>query len=251
MTAVLKHVIREAARYLRGSEHSLILQRQHLRALDDRMLEDNGLTRADALRGRLLGLMRDDREDGTTMTYAIRDTRENDLGAVQAIYAYHVLHSSASFEEEPPSFDEMNRRHADVRERGLPHLVAEQDGRIVGYSYATPYRARSAYRFTVENSVYVDRDLHGAGIGRALLSSLIARCEEGDWRQMIAVIGDSTNAASIGLHASLGFRPIGTLHAVGFKFGRWLDTVLMQRDLGTRHREPCMAPSGKDDARAC
>jgi phosphinothricin acetyltransferase len=114
----------------------------------------------------------------------------------------------------------------------LPYLVAEIDGRIAGYSYATPYRARSAYRFSIENSVYVDHAHHRSGVGRALLTELIARCERGDWRQMIAIIGDSGQAASIGLHASLGFRHIGTLQAVGLKFGRWLDTVLMQRALG-------------------
>jgi phosphinothricin acetyltransferase len=126
----------------------------------------------------------------------------------------------------------MAKRRAAVLALRLPYLVAERDGRTVGYSYATPYRARSAYRFTIENSVYVEADLRGAGIGYMLLSALIARCETRDWRQMIAVIGDSANTASIGLHAKLGFQPVGTLRAVGFKFGRWVDTVLMQRALG-------------------
>ena len=162
----------------------------------------------------------------------LRDARDDDMGAVQAIYAHHVLHGTASFEEEPPPLAEMLRRRGDVLARGLPYLVAEIDGRIGGYSYATPYRARSAYRFSIENSVYVDHARHRSGIGRALLTELIVRCERGDWRQMIAIIGDSGQAASIGLHASLGFRHIGTLQAVGLKFGRWLDTVLMQRALG-------------------
>ena len=162
----------------------------------------------------------------------LRDARDDDMGAIQAIYAHHVLHGTASFEEEPPPLAEMQRRRADVLARGLPYLVAEVDGRIAGYSYATPYRARSAYRFSIENSVYVDHARHRAGIGRALLTELIVRCERGDWRQMIAVIGDSAQVASIGLHANLGFRHIGTLQAVGLKFGRWLDTVLMQRALG-------------------
>ena len=162
----------------------------------------------------------------------LRDARDDDMGAIQAIYAHHVLHGTASFEEEPPPLAEMQRRRADVLARGLPYLVAEVDGRIAGYSYATPYRARSAYRFSIENSVYVDHARHRSGVGRALLTELIARCERGDWRQMIAIIGDSGQAASIGLHASLGFRHIGTLQAVGLKFGRWLDTVLMQRALG-------------------
>ena len=162
----------------------------------------------------------------------VRDARDDDMGAIQAIYAHHVLHGTASFEEEPPPLAEMQRRRADVLARGLPYLVAEIDGRVAGYSYATPYRARSAYRFSIENSVYVDHARHRSAIGRALLTELIARCERGDWRQMIAIIGDSAQAASIGLHASLGFRHIGTLQAVGLKFGRWLDTVLMQRALG-------------------
>jgi phosphinothricin acetyltransferase len=161
----------------------------------------------------------------------VRDSREDDMGAVQAIYAHAVLNGTASFEEEPPSLDEMKRRRADVLARGLPYLVAEMDGRVAGYSYATPYRARSAYRFSIENSVYVDQTRHRAGVGRALLSALIARCEQGEWREMIAIIGDSDNVASIGLHASLGFRMVGTLQGVGLKFGRWLDTVLMQRSL--------------------
>ena len=162
----------------------------------------------------------------------LRDARDDDMSAIQAIYAHHVLHGTASFEEEPPPLAEMQRRRADVSARGLPYLVAEIDGQVAGYSYATPYRARSAYRFSIENSVYVDHARHRRGIGRALLGELIARCERGEWRQMIAVIGDSAQGASIGLHESAGFRHIGTLQAVGLKFGRWLDTVLMQRALG-------------------
>jgi|SRR5882724_1218438 len=162
----------------------------------------------------------------------VRDARDGDLAGIQAIYAHHVLHGTASFEEEAPTEAEMQRRRAAVLGRGLPYLVAERDGEVVGYSYATPYRTRSAYRFSVENSVYVAHARQRAGIGRALLTELVARCERGDWRQMIAVIGDSAHTASIGLHASLGFRTVGTLEAVGFKFGRWLDSVLMQRALG-------------------
>jgi phosphinothricin acetyltransferase len=162
----------------------------------------------------------------------VRDARDHDMAAVQAIYAHHVLHGTASFEEEPPPLAEMLRRRADVLACGLPYLVAELGGTIAGYSYATPYRARSAYRFTIENSVYVDQTRHRAGIGRALLTELIARCERGEWRQMIAIIGGSGHAASIGLHAAFGFRHVGTLEAVGLKFGRWHDTVFMQRALG-------------------
>ena len=165
------------------------------------------------------------------MTCVVRDSREADMADVQMIYAHHVLHGAASFEEEPPTLAEMQRRRAEVLGHGLPYLVAEFGGRVAGYSYASPYRARPAYRFTLENSVYVDPARPRAGIGRALLAALIARCEAGDWQQMVAVIGDSANAASIGLHAALGFRHVGTLHAVGFKFGRWIDSVLMQRAL--------------------
>ena len=162
----------------------------------------------------------------------VRDARDEDMAQVQAIYAHHVLHGTASFEEAAPPLAEMQRRRADVLARGLPYLVAEIGGRVAGYSYATPYRTRSAYRYSIENSVYVDHARHRTGIGRALLIALIARCEQGDWRQMIAVIGDSAHTASINLHAGLGFRNVGTLEAVGFKFGRWLDSVLMQRALG-------------------
>ena len=170
------------------------------------------------------------------MTCVVRDSRAEDMAEVQMIYAHHVLHGAASFEEEPPSLAEMQRRRAEVLARRMPYLVAEIGGKVAGYSYASPYRARPAYRFALENSVYVDPARPRAGVGRALLAALIARCERGDWRQMIAVIGDSANAASIGLHAALGFRHVGTLHAVGFKFGRWIDSVLMQRALGCERR---------------
>jgi L-amino acid N-acyltransferase YncA len=165
---------------------------------------------------------------------AVRDSRDGDVEALHRIYAFHVLHGLASFEEQPPSLEEMARRRAEVLGAGHPHLVAEIDGEVVGYTYASAYRPRPAYRFTVENSVYVRDGLHGRGIGRALLAALIERCEAGPWRQMIAIIGDTGNHASIGLHAALGFRRVGTLHAVGFKFGRWVDSVLMQRALGER-----------------
>jgi L-amino acid N-acyltransferase YncA len=164
----------------------------------------------------------------------VRDARDEDIGAIQAIYAHHVLHGTASFEEEAPSVDEIARRRADVLARGMPYLVAEVDSSVVGYSYASPYRARPAYRFSIENSVYVQHGRVRGGVGRALLAALIERCEQGPWRQMIAVIGDSANAASIGLHANLGFRNVGTFTDVGFKFGRWLDSVLMQRALNPK-----------------
>lgn len=168
----------------------------------------------------------------TRPTILVRDASEADLSAVTNLYAKHVLTGLASFEEVPPPLDEMKSRRARVLELGLPYLVAELDGRIVGYSYATFYRARPAYRYTVEDSVYVEVGLHGHGIGTALLAELIARCERGPWRQMLAVIGDSGNAASIALHRRLGFTPAGKLASVGFKLGRWVDSVFMQRALG-------------------
>lgn len=153
------------------------------------------------------------------------------MPAIQAIYTHHVLYGLASFEETPPSVAEMLARRQAVLGLGLPYLAAELDGRVVGYSYATSYRPRPAYRHTVEDSIYVADGLGGRKIGSTLLGALIARCEAGPWRQMLANIGDSGNAGSIGLHASQGFRQIGTLDAVGFKFGRWVDSVLMQRPL--------------------
>ena len=162
----------------------------------------------------------------------IRDAQDQDFPAVQAIYAHHVRSSLATFEVEPPAIGEMTRRHADVVGRGLPYLVAELDGRLLGYGYAAPYRARPAYRYTIENSIYVAEDSRGHGVGRAVLAAVIARCEALGYRQMVAVIGDSANMASIGLHKALGFQQVGLLPAVGFKFGRWVDSVLMQRALG-------------------
>jgi L-amino acid N-acyltransferase YncA len=162
----------------------------------------------------------------------VRDARADDMAAVHAIYAHHVLHGLATFEEVPPSVDELIARRAAVIGAGLPYLVAERAGAVVGYSYASAYRPRPAYRHSIEDSVYVADGLAGRGIGAALLAALIARCEAGPWRQMIAIIGDTGNAASIALHRRYGFAPVGTLRAVGFKLGRWVDTVLMQRALG-------------------
>jgi phosphinothricin acetyltransferase len=179
----------------------------------------------------------------------IRDSREDDMVKIQSIYRYHVLHGAASFEEEPPSVNELRRRRADVLRRGLPYLVAELEGEIVGYSYATLYRSRSAYRFTIENSVYVHHEFSRRGIGRALLTELIRRCEAGNWRQMVAVIGDTGNIASISLHEVLGFRLVGTLRAVGYKFGGWVDTVLMQRALGAGDATLPAGANRRDPAR--
>ena len=162
----------------------------------------------------------------------IRDATEADMEAVQRIYAHHVLNGLATFEEEPPSVDELLSRRAAIVAERLPYLVAELRGAVVGYAYASAYRTRPAYRYTIEDSVYVENGFGGRGIGRALLTELVARCEAGPWRQMVAIIGDSGNAASVAVHRSLGFAPVGTLRSAGFKLGRWVDTVLMQRPLG-------------------
>jgi phosphinothricin acetyltransferase len=163
----------------------------------------------------------------------IRDTLDADLPAIAAIYAHHVRAGLGSFEEEPPAVEELARRRAEVLARRLPYLVAtEPRGGILGYAYASPYRSRTAYRYSVEDSIYVAADAGRRGAGQALLRELIQRCTADGYRQMVAVIGDSGNFASIGLHAGLGFRQIGLLPAIGFKFGRWVDSILMQRELG-------------------
>jgi len=168
----------------------------------------------------------------------VRDATDSDLPAVRAIYAHHVLHGLATFEETPPTVTVMAERRQTILELGLPYLVAEIDGTVVGYAHAVPYRTRPAYCNSVENTVYVTDGMDGRGIGSALLGQLIARCEAGPWRQMLAVIGDSGNTGSIALHRRFGFRPVGTLEAVGFKLGRWVDTVLMQRSLGIGNATP-------------
>ena len=162
----------------------------------------------------------------------VRPAAAPDLAAIQAIYAVHVREGLASFEEEPPSLDEMRRRHADITAAGFPYVVAEFGGSVAGYGYCSRYRARSAYRYAVEDSVYVRPDVVGKGVGRRILEDLIRGCEALGYRQMIAVIGDSAHTASIALHASVGFLRVGTLRSVGFKHRRWVDSVLMQRPLG-------------------
>jgi L-amino acid N-acyltransferase YncA len=169
----------------------------------------------------------------------IRDAGESDMAAIAGIYAHHVRHGLASFEETAPSAEELGARRASVLRLGLPYLAAELDGRVVGYSYATAYRPRAAYRFTVEDSVYVADGLAGRGIGGALLAALVARCEAGPWRQMIAVIGNGDrNAGSVALHRRAGFRTVGTLVSAGFKLGQWVDSLLMQRPLGAGNAAP-------------
>jgi L-amino acid N-acyltransferase YncA len=163
---------------------------------------------------------------------SLRPSQDRDLEAIVAIYHRHVLTGVASFEEEPPNLREMARRRGEILARGLPYLVAEQSERILGYCYASLYRTRAAYRFAVEDSIYIDGAEVGRGIGRALLSELIDRCAALGYRQMVAVIGGSDQWPSIRVHAALGFARVGVLPAIGFKFGAWVDTVLMQRALG-------------------
>jgi phosphinothricin acetyltransferase len=166
------------------------------------------------------------------MSLVIRPAGLADIPAITRIYAHAVNHGTASFELDPPDEAEMTARMQAILDGKFPYLVAEADTAVAGYAYASLYRTRPGYRFTVEDSVYVAPDRQGRGIGRALLSALIKASEARGFRQMIAVIGDSEHAASIALHAAFGFYYVGTFPNVGFKFGRWLDSVLMQRALG-------------------
>ena len=171
----------------------------------------------------------------------VRASTEADVARCADIYAHHVLHGTASFEVDPPDLGEMKKRRAHVLELGLPHLVAEREGRVLGYAYAGNWRPRPAYKFSVEDSIYIDQDAVGQGVGKALLPVLIEQCTRLGKRQMVAVIGDSAQLASIRLHASCGFDMVGTLKNIGFKFGRWLDSVLMQRALGVGATTPPLA----------
>jgi L-amino acid N-acyltransferase YncA len=166
----------------------------------------------------------------------IRAAREDDLATITEIYRYHVAFLTASFEHELPDLQEMTRRWRETARRGFPYIVAELDGRVLGYAYAGQYRPRVGYRYTVEDSIYLHHEHTGRGLGRALLAELITQCERAGLRQMIAAIGDSENIASIRLHEQFGFTMIGTLKAVCWKFNRWLDSVLMQKDLGDGDR---------------
>jgi L-amino acid N-acyltransferase YncA len=168
----------------------------------------------------------------------IRPATPADIPAITRIYAHAVRHGTASFELEPPDETEMSRRQRALLDGGYPYLVAEIGGAVAGYAYAGPYRARPAYRFSVENSIYIAPDMHRRGIGRVLLDRLIAECEGRGFRLMIAVIGDSAQTPSIELHRLAGFRLVGALEGVGYKFERWLDTVLMQRPLGKGRSAP-------------
>ena len=171
----------------------------------------------------------------------VRAAAPGDVAALAAIYGHHVLHGVGTFEETPPSPQEMARRQAAVVALGLPYLVAEAEGRVVGFAYASAFRPRAAYRYTAEDSVYVAPGQTGRGVGRALVGEVVARCEAMGLRQLIAVIGGSDNDASIGLHRSLGFEMKAVMPAVGFKHGRWVDIVWMQRALNAGATE---RPSG-------
>ncbi|QGU88300.1 GNAT family N-acetyltransferase [Erwinia sorbitola] len=162
----------------------------------------------------------------------VRAATAADIDAITRIYAWHVLHGCGSFEETPPDAAEMAARYQKVSSLDLPWLVAELEGKVVGYCYATQYRPRPAYRFTVEDSVYIDAEMGGRGIGSALLEALINRCQQGPFRQMLAIIGNGErNAGSLNLHKKMGFEIVGNFRAVGFKHGEWRDTLLMQRAL--------------------
>jgi L-amino acid N-acyltransferase YncA len=163
---------------------------------------------------------------------SIRPARESDVPVIAAIYGRSVEVETASWEYEPPDLAEMQRRFADIIAKGFPYLVAEHQGRVAGYSYASSYRARVGYRFVVEDSVYVAHDMKGRGVGKQLLHALISKCTEHGYKQMIAVIGDSENIASIKLHEACGFQHVARFKNIGFKFDRWLDSVQMQRVLG-------------------
>jgi L-amino acid N-acyltransferase YncA len=172
------------------------------------------------------------------MTVTVRPAKASDIPAITRIYAHAVEHGTASFELIPPDDTEMARRMQDLLAGDFPYFVAEEDDMVFGYAYAGLYRARPAYRFALEDSVYIAPDRQGRGVGRALLAALIEASTARGFRQMIAVIGDSAHAGSIELHRAAGFRMVGTFEHVGFKFGRWLDTVLMQRPLGAGAASP-------------
>lgn len=170
----------------------------------------------------------------------IRPSTDTDVPAIAAIYAHHVLHGTGTFETEPPSPADMASRRADVLAKGLPYLVAEQDGQVLGFAYCNWFKPRPAYRFSAEDSIYLAPDQAGRGLGRQLLGALAQEAEQVGVRKLIAVIGDSANAGSIGVHRALGFQHVGVLSACGWKFDRWLDVVLMEKSLGAGDRTPAV-----------
>ena len=168
----------------------------------------------------------------------IRSSSDPDIPAITAIYAHHVLNSTGTFETEAPSEQDMTNRRADVLGKGLPYLVAVSDGQVVGFAYGNWFKPRPAYRYSVEDSIYLAPDQHAKGLGRALLAELMARCETTGIRKMMAIVGDSENRASIGLHLALGFEQIGKIDACGWKFGAWRDIVILQKTLGLGATQP-------------
>ena len=169
---------------------------------------------------------------------SIRASTPQDIPHITRIYAHHVLHGTGTFETEAPQDAEMARRRDEVLGRQLPYLVAEQEGQVVGFAYANWFKPRPAYRFSAEDSIYVDDAMRGQGVGKLLLHALMAQCEAVGIRKLIAVIGDSANQGSVGVHTAAGFRHVGTMQAVGWKFGRWLDVVMMEKALGDGDRTP-------------
>jgi len=168
----------------------------------------------------------------------IRPSRDEDIAAITAIYAHHVLNGTGTFEIDPPSVARLTGARADVLSKGLPYIVAEEAGQVVGYAYCTWFKPRPAYRFSAEDSIYLAPGVHGKGIGRALLAELAAQAERVGIRKLIAVIGDSNNAGSVGVHRSLGFTHVGILKSCGWKFDQWLDVVMMEKALGPGDTTP-------------
>lgn len=168
----------------------------------------------------------------------IRASRDEDVAAITAIYTHHVLHGTGTFEIDPPTALDMAARRADVLAKGLPYLVAEEAGQVLGFAYCNWFKPRPAYRFSVEDSIYMAHDAAGQGLGKLLMTELLAALERAGVRRVMAVIGDSDNAGSVGLHRAMGFEHAGTIRSCGWKFGRWLDIVLMQRSLGSGDTTP-------------
>ena len=169
---------------------------------------------------------------------SIRPSRESDVPEITAIYAHHVLNATGTFETSPPSQDEMATRRADVLSKGLPHLVMEDESRVVGFAYCQSFKPRPAYRFSAEDSIYMHKDAAGKGLGKQLLAELLKQAEAAGLRRLIAVIGDSGNAGSIGVHRALGFAHAGTVKSCGWKFDRWLDIVMMEKAIGEGDTTP-------------
>ncbi|MGM9428221.1 GNAT family N-acetyltransferase [Hydrogenophaga sp. MI9] len=175
----------------------------------------------------------------------IRPSTDHDLDAITRIYGHHVLHGTGTFETTPPTLAEMTARRADVLSKGLPWLVVEDGGQVLGYAYGNWFKPRPAYRFSVEDSIYMAPEAAGKGLGRALLTELLAALERAGIRKVMAVIGDSANAGSVGVHTALGFERVGVVPSCGWKFGRWLDIVMMQRSLGQGDRTPPEETAGQ------